>query len=292
MRKILAALFIIMLLAPNALANQAGREEISLKVGETYLLDAMDVQSAQMTVAGVVDIMGDLITALAPGDTEVIITAADGTATLLFFTVAAASDIPALIQAGIDVALGEWEENLGKTFSKLGKTNKYARWQCGTGAGCNIGWCGAFIGYCLDEAGIPMEKYRDCVLQEDGAPHSVREAGVGKIYTGFETMNRLSDVPRPGYLVIYGKKGGYQYLHVGLVTDVVDNGDGTYILSTVEGNVSSRIKRYQYLYDINGGKNNFKDCPEEMRTHTEEDVFQYTKHNKEWCINIFCQTWY
>ena len=103
-------------------------------------------------------------------------------------------------------------------------------------------------------------------------------------------MNRLSDVPQPGYLVIYGKRGGYKYLHIGMVTDVIDNGDGTYLISTVEGNVSSRIKRYTYLYDKNGGEKNFMACPEELQTDT--DTFQYTPHNKDWCITIFCQTWF
>ncbi len=199
-------------------------------------------------------------------------------------------DMPPLVQDAVTLALSEWSENRGKTFSRLGKYNKYSRWQCGTGPKCNIGWCGAFLGYCFDTAHVPMDSEHKSVPHESGEAYAVHAAGVGKIYTGFKNMNRLTDVPRAGYPVIYGEKGGYQYLHVGLVTHVLPLGDEKYIVSTVEGNVSSRIKRYTYLYDKNGGKNNFLDCPEAYRT--DDNIDQYTKHNKDWSITTFCQTWF
>ena len=67
--------------------------------------------------------------------------------------------LPALIQAAVDLALEEWETNLGKTFTDR---NKYTRWYCGNAPGCHFGWCGGFVSYCLDTAGVPMDEENDC----------------------------------------------------------------------------------------------------------------------------------
>ena len=124
-----------------------------------------------------------------------------------------------------------------------------------------------------------------------GVPYGVREAAVPKLDTAFTNMERVTNIPRPGYLVIYGQRDYYAFVHVGLVTDVVDRGDGVYQVFTVEGNMSSRIKRYCYLYDSNAkADRNMSATPENERT--EPDVFQYTPHKNNWYVNEFCQTWY
>lgn len=198
--------------------------------------------------------------------------------------------VPPLIRAAIDLALSEWQENRNVAFPK-DKKNKYTIWYCGNTAKCYFGWCGGFANYCMLNAGVPMDEKNDCKPQPGGVPYAVHEAGVGKIYTGFEKMERLSDIPRPGYLVIYGKRDYYAYIHIGMVTDVIDQGNGVYQIFTVEGNVSNRIKRYSYLYDTNAKKErNMSAVPEADRTDT--DTFQYTPHAKEWYVNVFCQTWY
>ncbi len=197
--------------------------------------------------------------------------------------------VPALIRSAIDFALGEWEANRGTVF---GRQNKYTAWWCGTGPKCWFGWCGGFANYCLDSAGVPMQDYNKSVPHPDGTPYAVHAAGVGKILKGFMNMERTSPLPRPGYLVIYQKRG-YEsgFVHVGMVTSVEDRGDGTYIVQTVEGNVSSQIKRYCYLYDsTDTTHHNYADLPEDLREDTE--VFRYTVHQKEWYINCFCQTWF
>ena len=202
------------------------------------------------------------------------------------------SAVPDLINGAIDLAFTQWEEDAEqgtKKFSRLGKYNKYSYWQCGSGSGCDIGWCGAFLGYVFDNAGVPMDKPTDSVPHEGGIPYSVRAAGVGKIYTGFSNMERLSMIPRPGYFVVYGQQKGYAYKHIGLVVDADDLGDGRYLIKTIEGNMSSTIRRYCYLYDSNEAVKNLQPCPEEY-VRDDAGINAY-EHVKNWNITTFCQTW-
>ena len=285
---------------PAALGETEDTVEIELAAGDAYEIPKERVGVWENDAQDIAAVENGRIVAFAPGHASVLMISDANVVTHFEVTVTEAApdnadgadetdDTPALIRATIDLALNEWSENVGKTFSRLGSKNKYSRWQCGTGSGCNIGWCGAFVGYCLDTAGVPMDVYNKSVPHDGGVPYAVRAAGVGKIYTGYQKMERLSDIPKPGYLVIYGKKDGYAYLHIGMVTAVTDNGDGTYLIQTVEGNVSNRIKRYCYLYDKNGGKKNFLECPSDAQT--DPDTFQYTPHDKNWMITTFCQTW-
>lgn len=201
--------------------------------------------------------------------------------------------VPALINAAVDLAFTQWEEDAErgtKKFSRQGKYNKYSYWQCGAGGGCNIGWCGAFLGYVFDNAGVPMDAPTASVPHEDGSPWSVHAAGVGKINIGFSRMDRLTMVPRPGYLVIYGQQKGYGYKHIGLVADVDDLGGGLYLIKTVEGNMSSTIRRYCYLFDSNEKVKNLKPCPAEY-VRDDAGINAY-EHVSNWNITTFCQTWF
>ena len=200
------------------------------------------------------------------------------------------SAVPDAINTVIDFALDEWRAADNKTFSRAGSKNKYSYWQCGKGPKCNIGWCGAFLGYVFDTCGVPMDEPTKSVPHESGEPYSVHAAGVGKINKGFENMKRLSSTPQPGYLVIYGEQKAYGYKHIGLVTDVDDLGGGVYLLKTVEGNMSNRIKRFCYLYDTNESLKNTKPCPAEYR-RTDGEINDY-EHIKKWRITTFCQTWF
>ena len=203
------------------------------------------------------------------------------------------ASVPELINGAIDLAFTQWREDAAegtKKFSRLGKYNKYSYWQCGSGSGCDIGWCGAFLGYVFDHAGVPMDAPNDSVPHEDGEPYSVHAAGVGKINTGFSKMERLTMVPRPGYLVIYGQQKGYGYKHIGLVTDVDELADGRFLIKTVEGNMSSTIRRYCYVFDSGEAVKNTAPCPEEYRC--EDAGINAYEHVKNWNITTFCQTWY
>ncbi len=148
-------------------------------------------------------------------------------------------------------------------------------------------------------AGVPLEPtdtYKKLKPTESGEPHGVREAAVPKLDTGFSNMGRITNIPRPGYLVLYGRReskslAAYAFVHVGLITDVVDRGDGTYLIYTVEGNLSSRIKRFCYLYDANAPANrNMADAPQDAQT--DPATYQYTPQQNTWYVKEFCMTWY
>lgn len=219
--------------------------------------------------------------------------------------------VPEIIQEAIDAAIREWEENGGKNLTNEKKTNPYLKWW---GAKCE--WCGVFATYCLEKAGIPMaaegDENKTAKLKpgENGAPYSIRVGGVGRFKDAFINMDRATKIPRPGYLVIYGnlpKKGtASNRHHVALVTDVQDRGDGTYQVSTVEGNwdfnnvkidgkkVKNAVTRFCYIYDPrNVTCANISPVPEEDRT--DPDLFHdYTTHVDErpYFVYMFCQTWY
>lgn len=205
--------------------------------------------------------------------------------------------VPPVIRQAIAVALHEWEALGEKRLPQDPKGNKFTKWwkyACG--------WCGAFVSYCLDTAGVPLEPtdtYRKVKPHADGVPYGIREAAVPKLYTGFENMQRLTDVPRPGYLIIYGAKGYYDFVHVGMVTDVIDCGNGVYQVFTVEGNVSSTVKRYSFLYDSTAKREkNLMNLPQdewtEPKTYHYDEARRTSKDGKAypWFIMTFCQTWY
>ncbi|MBR1584254.1 MAG: CHAP domain-containing protein [Clostridia bacterium] len=198
-------------------------------------------------------------------------------------------EVPELIQSAIDIGIQEWTEAAGKAFSQQPKNNKFTKWW-----GYACGWCGAFANYCLATAGVPMEPsdtYKKVKPTKTGEPHSLREAAVPKLDTGFTNMERITKIPRPGYLVIYGQKNSYAFKHVGLVTEVKARGSGVYEIHTVEGNLGNRIKRMCYLYDLRAPDNaNMSTLPEEEQT--QPDVYQYAPHQKNWYVTEFCQTWY
>ncbi len=202
---------------------------------------------------------------------------------------AAYDGVPEKIRKAIDTGIAEWQAAGGKAFSQAPKNNPYTKWW-----GYACGWCGAFCGYCLASADVPMEPsdtYKKVKPTKDGAPHSIREAAVQKLDTGFGNMQRTTRIPRPGYLVIYGQKGGYAFKHVGLVTDVLDRGDGSYVICTVEGNLGNRIKRISYVYTLTAADNqNMSVLPKAEQTDAK--TFQYTLQQKNWYITEFCQTWY
>lgn len=287
MKRIICMLCVCMLAASFALCEQTDYATITLRPGDTcpcpiangkaYEADAPEVLSVSQS---------GVITARNEGFATVYVTLPDGQEAQCDVTV----DInatPLMIQNAIDIALKEWADLYPDTLSR---TNKYTRWYCGRA--CEFGWCGGFAGYCLDEAGVPMTDQEKSVPHDSGEPYSVREAGVGKLLKGFTRMDRLSGIPRPGYLVIYAVRDSVNVtVHVGLITNVEDLTDGKYLLTTVEGNMSSRIKRYCYVYDsaASDKTRNMSAAPEERRT---DERIQYTPHMDTWYVNVFCQTWF
>ena len=193
-----------------------------------------------------------------------------------------------LVKKAISIAREEFTTLGGKT---LKKANKYTKWYTKNNNG--FGWCGAFVGWCLDTAGVPMFRVEKAEPVDDALSYAISEASVGKILTGYTKMERTTNIPRPGYLVIYSvTKKSYYNIHVGMVSDVQDLGEGKYLLTTIEGNVSNRVKSYQYYYDSTDEaaekQENMTALPKEMQV---DEAICYKLHSKDWYIKTFCQTY-
>lgn len=172
------------------------------------------------------------------------------------------------------------------------KANKYTQWYANK-KGVEFGWCGAFVGWCFEEAGIPMARVEKAEKVADNVTYAISEASVGKILKGYQKMERTTNIPRPGYMVIYSvRKKSYNNIHTGLVVDVQDLGDEKYLLTTIEGNVSSRVKKYQYYYDSSSeaaeAEKNMEALPGDMQL---DEKVCYKLHSKDWFIKVFCQTY-
>lgn len=199
---------------------------------------------------------------------------------------------PELIQQVLDIAYGEWAELAGKT---LKKANKYTKWRTSSESG--FGWCGGFITWCMIQAEVSMDTL-DVVKKNGEGPvdgiYHVKEASVGKLLRGYQIVQRAGIVPQKGYLLVYGvRKSANKTVHVGLVYDVQDLGDGKYRLTTIEGNMSNRVRMYVHDYDMNAEDptKNLSMIPEEERTEEETSCFTYKLQNKDWYVNRFLMPW-
>jgi len=213
-------------------------------------------------------------------------------------------DVPVLIQHLLDLAYSEMIETDGR---ELKKKNKYTKWR----NNYEYGWCGGFITYCMLQLDIPQQTHTKIKEGEvDGIVH-VKEAGVGKLYTGYEKMNRVTRIPQKGFIAVYGntdKKfaGVTGFYHVGLVWDVELLPDGKYRITTIEGNVGSKadethkkashtVVMYVRDYDPNTEKkqDDLSLVPEEERDREENSLFSYdyTYGNKTLYINCFLMPW-
>ena len=186
---------------------------------------------------------------------------------------------PEMIRNVLNIAYNEWETLAGSTLKKV---NKYTEWR---GKGVGFGWCGGFITWCMLEAGVPMEELEAFKTAakgtEDGfalmeGVHHVKEASVGKLLRGYQIMNRSTNVPQPGYLLVYGCSYN-KTIHIGLVYDVQPLGNGKFRLTTLEGNMSNRVKMYVHDYDMyaENQEANLSLVPEEERTREETAEFNY-----------------
>lgn len=208
---------------------------------------------------------------------------------------------PEEIQQVLDLAYAEWQELDGKALKRV---NKYTEWR---GKGVGFGWCGGYVTWCMMQAGIPMEELQK--LEEgpvEGIFH-VKEASVGKLLRGYQMMNRSTNVPQPGFLLVYGCSYN-KTIHVALVYDVQELGGGKYRITTLEGNMANRVKMYIHDYDMNvqvdtGSKKstNLTVVPQEERTREESNCVEYSlvvtkpssgaNGNYPYYVNCFLMPW-
>lgn len=192
---------------------------------------------------------------------------------------------PKVIRDALDIAYAEWETLAGKT---LARCNKFTEWR---GKGVSFGWCAGYVTWCMMEAGVPMHEIehfldesndtREGFYPVEGVMH-VQEAGVGKLLRAYQRMNRTTMIPQPGYILVYGCSYN-KTIHVGLVYDVIDLGEGRYRITTLEGNMSNRVKMYIRDYDMNAQVNtnnrkstNLAEIPEDARTLPESSYVDYS----------------
>ncbi len=201
-------------------------------------------------------------------------------------TTEAPVEVPTQIQQVLDIAYNEWQELDGKTLKRV---NKYTEWR---GKGVGFGWCGGFVTWCMMQADVEMMELEDiksaAKKSEDGVfmpvegVFHVKEASVGKLLRGYQLVNRTTNVPQPGFLLVYGCSFN-KTIHVALVYDVQSLGDGKYRITTLEGNMANRVKMYIHDYDMNVEVNtnkkdstNLSEVPEDEREIPESDCVDYT----------------
>lgn len=299
MKRLISVILLLSLLIPGAMAgDEALPAALQMQPGERISFSLPFQGYWESDAPEIAEAEGNQITAYEEGSAILALISPDGSQEFLVQVEVYRDPVPAVIRSAIDIAIREWDELDEKKLPQDPKGNKFTKWwkyACG--------WCGAFVSYCLDQAGVPLEPtdtYRKVKPHAGGIPYGIREAAVPKLYTGFENMERLTDIPQPGYLVIFGAKGYYDFVHVGMVTDVIDRGDGVYQLFTVEGNMGSTVKRYSFLYDskAENKQKNLSLLPEDE--WLEPDTYHYDEPRRtknggkyyNWFVNAFCQTWY
>ncbi|MCQ2458427.1 MAG: CHAP domain-containing protein [Clostridia bacterium] len=197
---------------------------------------------------------------------------------------------PEEIRQMLDIAYNEWKTLDGKT---LPKSNKYTKWR----NNYKWEWCAGFTTWCMLEAGIPTSDLNDLKKGEEGPVSGlfyVKESTPGKLLRGFQIVSRAGIMPQKGYLVIYGvRKSANRTTHVGLVYDVVPLGNGRFRITTIEGNMSNRVKMYVHDYDMNAEDNtkNLSEVPKEERDREETKSFSWKLQSKDWYINRFLMPW-
>ncbi len=197
-------------------------------------------------------------------------------------------EVPEKIQQLLDLAYSEWETLDGKALSKV---NKYTEWR---GKGIGFGWCGGFITWCMLQLDFPMERLANMKEEPKEGIFHVKEASVGKLLRGYQKMGRSTNVPQKGFLLVYAvRKSANKTTHIGLVYDVQELGNGKYRITTIEGNMSSRVKMYVHDYDMyaEDRTRNLSAIPEEDRTRKEDNTFNYKLQMDTWYVNCFLMPW-
>lgn len=202
---------------------------------------------------------------------------------------------PESIQNLLDIALQDWKDTNGKD---QGEKNKYTTWFNNYKWGRNA-WCAGFVTWCMLEAGLPNTTYNDIKKLEDPevpAPiFHMKESAPKKMFLGYQKFHRTTLYPQKGFVILYGENSN-NYVHVGLVYDVVPLGEGKYRLTTLEGAMKNTVRMFVFDYDMNAEnkKKNISLVPEDERTEEESKIFTYDYHKsgkKIWHVNCFLMPW-
>ncbi len=208
---------------------------------------------------------------------------------------------PPEIQQMITLAQEQLEKHGGK---RLEKSNEYTKWYYGDKT--KIEWCGAFTTWLANQAGVPMIKEAQIESYVAGNVNTadmkyepiesipdmflMYEVNIMRVRNGYSLAERLVTIPKPGYQIIYGKIGGGASYHTGIVETVREISDGVWELTTIEGNVGSKIKRYctRYTLEPKRKHHNFTAVPSKERV---VENAEYKLQNENWYISGFGRTW-
>ncbi len=158
MKRLICLLAVLCLLPLAGLAEELP-EQLTLAPGESRTF-ALPFQGYwESDAPEVADAQGNTITAYEEGYAVLALIGEDGDEFSVEIEVAPVEDeVPALIRRAIEIGIQEWKDADGRTFPRSGnnkphRDNKYTKWW-----GYDCGWCGAFASYCLDTAGVPLER--------------------------------------------------------------------------------------------------------------------------------------
>lgn len=225
--------------------------------------------------------------------------------TLLLLTACAfareAETPPPEIERMLEIAREQLEKHGGKV---LKKTNEYTVWYYGDKTA--IGWCGAYTSWCANQAGVTQLKEAQILsylednvnaadmkyppITEIPDVFAMNEVNVIRLRNSYKQLDRLVDIPKPGYQIFYGRIGGAPTLHTGYVETVREISEGVYEITTLEGNVGSRIKRYCTRYTVNPKRKHHNYSVVPAKERVVEDA-QYKLQSNDWYITGFGKTW-
>ena len=209
------------------------------------------------------------------------------------------SEPPDAVQNMISVAHAEWEKLKGKA---LARSNKYTKWVNNS----EWGWCAGFTSWCAMKAGMPRAVLSEVLRMPEGESEPVFTCiavSPAKQLRAFQHMHRTTMIPRKGFFVIYGD-GDNRTVHIGLVSDVYRLENGTYRITTIEGNMKNTVRMYTADYTpVNvcnepqkpSGRNLTR-VPENEQNESESASRSWQlrvsdRDGSDWYITCFLMTW-
>lgn len=193
-------------------------------------------------------------------------------------------ETPEIISQMLNTAYDEYVRVDGKYVKP---TNRYTRWY---GVG-EVAWCSIFVSWCAAQQDIPLYLLKNVAPMPEDEIFNFKVRLIPPLFTAFETAERVSAVPRPGYTIIYASRSGLWEMHVGIVYSTELLADGRYLIETIEGNQGNTIRHYLFMYDphtpFQDGNMSFLQSPPE---DAEERLITKPR-NSAWCVKGFGATW-
>ncbi|MCL1854757.1 MAG: hypothetical protein FWF86_03400 [Clostridia bacterium] len=192
-------------------------------------------------------------------------------------------ETPEVIKRMLDTAYNEYTEVGGK---RLKRSNVYTRWY-----GAKVAWCNIFIAWCTARQDITLYLLKEVAPRPDDEIFNFKMRRIPTLFGAFETVGRVSAVPRPGYTIIYATRKGLWEMHVGIVYSAELQADGRYLTETIEGNQGDTIRHYLFLYDPHapfqqGNMSFLESSPEGA-----DERLNIAPRNPTWCVKGFGATW-